>query len=604
MTLKDGETVGAYRIIGQLGQGGMATVYKAYHAGLDRYVAIKVLHPAFKEDSTFLGRFQREARVLAKLDHPNIVPIYDFAEHDGQPYLVMKYVEGETLKGRLARGPITREETLQIVESVGAALAYAHQQGILHRDVKPSNVIITSDKHYYLSDFGLARMAASGESTLSQDTLLGTPNYISPEQARGLTDLDGRTDIYSLGVVLYELIVGRVPFSGDTPYSIIHDHIFTPLPPPSGVNPAVSQALERFLLKSLAKDRGDRYQDVPEMVEAFRRAARAGIEDAQSSPDATEALSQTLPRLAVAPAVPDNSPAALPQETKVAATVVRTSGQNKPWWLLGSSAVVLLALVAVVFVAGRLLRPGRSVGTPTVAVVTSVKATLRSPTPGPATITPVATAAGAIATVIPAETAAAANPNSVDDFVQLGRSLYRAGKFKEAAIAYGKAAELQHYRGIFYLNQVLNPYQSDPVFALTVLADGLEHSTDQRTSNELWIMAGAVLEKAAESGNSEPILASLSQDFPDRLGPEAALAQHYVLFGQYDKAKRTLDRLKAKWPDDAHTQFVWAEYDAAQGQLDQAEAEYNAVIANTNAPAALQLAAQSKLNQLKGTSTP
>src|SRR5574341_512463 len=272
MTLKIGENVGAYRIISQLGQGGMATVYKAYHANLDRYVAIKVLHPAFKEDKSFLARFEREARVLAKLEHPNIVPIYDFAEHEGQPYLVMKYVEGETLKGRLTGDPIPLAETAKIVDAVGSALAYAHKQGILHRDIKPSNVIITGDGSYYLSDFGLARIASSGESTMSQDTLLGTPNYISPEQARGQRDLDGRTDIYSFGVVLYEMIVGRVPFSGDTPFSVIHDHIFTPLPPPTVMNPNVSEALEKFLLKALAKERGDRFPDVPTMVTTFHQA--------------------------------------------------------------------------------------------------------------------------------------------------------------------------------------------------------------------------------------------------------------------------------------------------------------------------------------------
>ncbi|HLB45823.1 MAG TPA: serine/threonine-protein kinase, partial [Anaerolineales bacterium] len=249
MTLTIGENVGPYRVIAQLGQGGMATVYKAYHASLDRYVAIKVLHPAFKEDTTFLARFQREARVLAKLEHPNIIPIYDFADHEGHPYLVMKYVEGETLKARLGQGPVALAETLKVVDAVGSALAYAHKQGILHRDIKPSNVIITDEGHYYLSDFGLARIASAGESTLSQDTMLGTPNYISPEQAKGVRDLDGRTDIYSFGVVLYEMIVGRVPFSADTPYAIIHDHIYRPLPLPTMVNPDIPEAIEKVLLK-------------------------------------------------------------------------------------------------------------------------------------------------------------------------------------------------------------------------------------------------------------------------------------------------------------------------------------------------------------------
>ncbi len=138
-----GENVGPYRVIQQLGQGGMATVYKAYHASLDRYVALKVMHAAFSEDPSFLARFQREARVVAKLDHPNIVPIFDFADHDGSPYLVMKFIEGETLKARLGRGPLARDEGLRIVDAVGQALSYAHGRGILHRDIKPSNVLLS-----------------------------------------------------------------------------------------------------------------------------------------------------------------------------------------------------------------------------------------------------------------------------------------------------------------------------------------------------------------------------------------------------------------------------------------------------------------------------
>lgn len=267
-----GETVGPYRIIEQLGQGGMATVFKAYHAALDRYVALKVLHPAFLEDANFLARFQREARTVAKLDHPNIVPVYDFAEHEGRPYLVMKFIEGETLKARLSHGPVETEEMARAAEAVGAALTYAHKRGILHRDIKPSNVLLAADGGIYLADFGLARIAQSGESTLTTDTILGTPQYISPEQALGKKELDEGTDIYSFGVMMYELIVGDVPFSADTPFSVIHDHIYTPLPMPRQLNPAVSEALERVLLKALAKERRDRYKDVQAMLEAFQAA--------------------------------------------------------------------------------------------------------------------------------------------------------------------------------------------------------------------------------------------------------------------------------------------------------------------------------------------
>ncbi len=278
MSLTIGETVGAFRIVEQLGQGGMATVFKAYHAALDRYVAIKVLHPAFKEDTTFLARFQREARVVAKLEHPNIVPVYDFAEHNGSPYLVMKFIEGETLKARLARDPLPLSETLRIVEAVGAGLDHAHRLGILHRDIKPSNVMLARDGNIYIADFGLARIALAGESTLSTDSMLGTPHYMSPEQARGQKDLDAGTDIYSFGVVMYELVVGRVPYSADTPFAVIHDHIYTPLPPPRSVNPNVPESIERVLLKTLAKERADRYPDVAATVDAFRKAAIPYVE--------------------------------------------------------------------------------------------------------------------------------------------------------------------------------------------------------------------------------------------------------------------------------------------------------------------------------------
>jgi tRNA A-37 threonylcarbamoyl transferase component Bud32 len=272
MTFAVGENVGPYRIIEQLGQGGMATVYKAYHAALDRYVAIKVLHPAFLQDPSFLKRFQREARAVARLEHLNIVPVYDFADHAGQPYLVMKYIEGDTLKARLGSGRLSKEEGLHIVEATGAALSYAHQRNVLHRDIKPSNILLAPDGSIYLADFGLARMGESGESTLSGDMMMGTPQYISPEQARGEKNLDPGTDIYSFGVVLYEMVVGRVPFNADTPFSIIHDHIYKPLPIPSRVNPRVPPEVERVLLKSLAKERADRYATIEDMVAAFREA--------------------------------------------------------------------------------------------------------------------------------------------------------------------------------------------------------------------------------------------------------------------------------------------------------------------------------------------
>ncbi|HJR79847.1 MAG TPA: serine/threonine-protein kinase [Anaerolineales bacterium] len=272
MPFNVGENVGSYRIIEQLAQGGMATVFKAYDESLHRYVALKVLHPAFSNDGTFEARFEREARIVAMLEHPHIVPVYDYAEHEMRRYLVMKYIEGDTLKARLREHPPSSEEILWVVDAVGSALAYAHTRGVLHRDVKPSNVLVSSDGEIFLTDFGLARITQSGEATLSSEMTMGTPQYISPEQALGKADLDAGTDIYSFGVMLYEMVVGRVPFTSNTPFAMIHDHIYTPLPPPHTINPEVPGSVENVLRKALAKDRADRYRDVTTMVQAFRSA--------------------------------------------------------------------------------------------------------------------------------------------------------------------------------------------------------------------------------------------------------------------------------------------------------------------------------------------
>jgi serine/threonine protein kinase len=326
MPIVVGETLGAYRIIEQLGQGGMATVFKAYHAALDRYVAIKALHPAFKEDVNFLARFQREARVVARLDHPNIVPIYDFSEHEGRPYLVMKFIEGETLKARLAQRKLSFGEIIVIVDAVGKALTYAHQQGILHRDVKPSNVLLAKDGQIYLADFGLARIASAGESTLSSDMMLGTPQYISPEQAMGKRELDEGTDIYSFGVLLYELLVGKVPFSADTPYAIIHDHIYSPLPMPHSINPKISDDIERVLLKALAKERADRYTTVNEMVESFKGAC-SGYEESALPVETVETQVAAIPAVLTKTKIPT---AAEPVSGIQKPTVLGTASEGEP----------------------------------------------------------------------------------------------------------------------------------------------------------------------------------------------------------------------------------------------------------------------------------
>ena len=341
-----GENVGPYRVLEQLGQGGMASVFKAYHAALDRYVAMKVLHPAFKEEPNFIARFEREAKVVARLEHPHIVPIYDFAEHNDQPYLVMKYIEGETLKARLTERPLTKHEAIEIADSVGGALAYAHEQGVLHRDIKPSNVLLCTDGSIYLADFGLARIAQAGASTLSKDVMMGTPQYISPEQAQGVRELDEGTDIYSMGVVLYEMVVGRVPFNADTPFSIIHDHIYTALPLPTKVNPRVPKNVERLLLKALSKDRESRFESVEQLIQAFRVAVLDGEGAVIPGMDADET------KVAGQEFYPHAAEGREGISPSVGGSLVKTRPRRRWPWVLAGIALTLLCLVALSIIAG------------------------------------------------------------------------------------------------------------------------------------------------------------------------------------------------------------------------------------------------------------
>lgn len=277
MSLSVGEKLGQYQIIEEVGKGGMATVYKAYHSELDRHVAIKVMDADMSKEKGFIERFKREARVIARLDNPHIVPVYGYDEYHGQPYLVLKYIDGQTLRDRMKNTSLPTEEVLEYVKSVGDGLQYAHNRGILHRDVKPSNVLISSDGNTYLTDFGLAKVIKEGTSITTGDVILGTPYYISPEQAKNSEHLDEGTDIYSFGVMIYEMVVGRVPYESDTPISVIEDHIYTPVPLPTSFQPGLPLEIEQVLLKTLAKERQERYDTVTNLVKAFQQACKADI---------------------------------------------------------------------------------------------------------------------------------------------------------------------------------------------------------------------------------------------------------------------------------------------------------------------------------------
>jgi serine/threonine protein kinase len=289
MSIVIGKTVGPYQIQELLGQGGMAVVYKAYHPALDRYVAIKALDATLGQEQGFIERFKREARVIARLDNSHIVPVYDFDEHEGQPYIVLKFIDGETLRDRMKNTPLSQSEILRIISTVGDALQYAHNQGVLHRDIKPSNVLMGSGGKVYLTDFGLARILESA-SSLTGDMIIGTPHYISPEQAMNAETLDEGTDIYSFGVMMYEMVVGSLPFDADTVFSIIEDHISQTPPLPRSIRPDLPEEVEQVILKALAKKRSERYLRIADLVKAFRKGWSPNTEQSDISSTTMESM--------------------------------------------------------------------------------------------------------------------------------------------------------------------------------------------------------------------------------------------------------------------------------------------------------------------------
>ncbi|GIK36658.1 MAG: hypothetical protein BroJett011_04910 [Chloroflexota bacterium] len=270
-----GRDLGKYRLVKRLGQGGMADVYKAYQASLARYVAIKVIHSHLAEDEEFIERFESEAMAVASLHHPNIVQVFDFAREDDLYYMVMELVDGPTLevelktyKERQALMPLA--ETAAIFQALASAIDYAHGREVIHRDLKPSNIMFTPRRRVVLTDFGIARIM-SRPSLTSKNAVIGTPAYMSPEQAQGET-IDKRSDIYSLGVILYELATGQVPFEGDHPIAIVLKLVNESWPLPTSVNPGLPQAVEQVILKAMSKAPAGRYQTAAEMAEALQQA--------------------------------------------------------------------------------------------------------------------------------------------------------------------------------------------------------------------------------------------------------------------------------------------------------------------------------------------
>jgi serine/threonine-protein kinase len=333
MASLSGQVIGGYRLLDLIGQGGMASVYRAQRLGDGRFLAFKIITPVVAQHEQFVKRFEREVQVVSRLHHPRIVPVVHYGETDGRAFLVMPYLSGGSLSDRIVRGGISASEGARILNHVASALTYAHERGIVHRDVKPSNILLDGEGNAFLADFGLAQIADASLS-LTGSALIGTPAYISPEQARG-DRVDARSDQYSLGIVLFQVSTGTLPYDADTPIGVLMKHLNEPLPRPRDVSPTVPLTVERVILKATAKDPTDRFRSVAEMNAAFQAAVAYTLDPTHTS----------APPLIPLP----------PSATQSMPGLARPSRErSRPWWI-AAAAMLLVALFGTVMTASAAL---------------------------------------------------------------------------------------------------------------------------------------------------------------------------------------------------------------------------------------------------------
>jgi serine/threonine-protein kinase len=359
-----GRTLGKYEITELLGRGGMATVYKGYQQEIDRYVAVKVLPPHPGQDPQFIERFRLEARTVARLQHPHILPVYDYGVEDDILYLVMAYVEGGTLSDRIDRGPMPLAEVERLLRQIASALDYAHRQGVIHRDIKPDNILLDKEGHALLADFGIVKIVEGEGHLTGTGGLVGTPAYMAPEQGRG-EQVTNSADIYSLGVVVYQMVTGKKPYQAETPMQIVIKHMNEPVPSLRQTIADAPPGLELVIQRVMAKHPQERYSSAVEFCEDLVRAVHS-----DESLAALEASFSKEADTAVAP----ETPRAEPQAT----TIIMQQGAN-PLLLLGGFAIIAALVVIVVMlllnssrgetgVAGATAEPTSTVTIPAVAV--------------------------------------------------------------------------------------------------------------------------------------------------------------------------------------------------------------------------------------------
>ena len=367
---KHPKKIGQYEIKSELGRGGMATVYLGYDERFGRDVAVKVLPAEFLHDPQFSVRFHREAKTVAKLEHPAIVPVYDVGEENGLPYFVMRYMDGGSLDDKLDGGHMSLQETAKIINVIAPALDHAHKSGIIHRDLKPGNILFDRSGRPYLSDFGIAKTNDS-QTNVTGSAIIGTPAYMSPEQAQGM-EIDGRSDIYTLGAIVYRMLSGTRPYEGDTPMSMAIKHITEPPPDILQDNAALPVAASSFIYRAMAKDPDERFQTAQELADELNFLAQDA--DAGKAPAKT-----VLGRTRIAKPKPKTSPKTVRQQTAPA------KKKSPLGWIIGG--VVLILLVAAVFIGNSLFSaspaetaPSQTPQAPALATPTKEPASEPSPT--------------------------------------------------------------------------------------------------------------------------------------------------------------------------------------------------------------------------------
>jgi serine/threonine protein kinase len=390
---------GRYEIKSEIGRGGMATVYHAWDPRFERDVALKVLPREMLHDPQFRVRFEREAKTIALLEHPAIVPVYDFGEEQGQPFFVMRYMTGGSLADRMKKGPLSLQECARLFERIAPGLDEAHSKGIIHRDLKPGNILFDQYGEPYVSDFGIAKIATS-TTNMTGSAIMGTPAYMSPEQAQG-EGIDGRSDIYGLGVILFEMLTGRQPYQGDTPMSVVVKHITEAVPNILAVKSDLPPAVETVIEQAMAKDRNDRFQTVKALAQALESVA-GGKELSLETSDRTLITPSRGEKPKVpAPQVRTPGPQKAPEYKVPQAAAAPKGGRKKTSLWIGLGVAALFICVGVI---GGIYLVTKQL--PFLASATSTPRSARQT----ATSEPVITAAETQAEILPVDTSEPPTP--------------------------------------------------------------------------------------------------------------------------------------------------------------------------------------------------